>query len=178
MFEDRLCLTGYERFVDLTFTLQDNAVGKQLGTAFQNDDIVKQNLVDRDFLCFAAPQYGCLRLRNKRQFFHRFFCAQLLKHADRDVAENNEHEGRVFIRADVKQCGGDYDIDEIEHREGVGENDFRNAFCFYGSVEVCVSVPLTFLDLCCGKPFRNGRRIPRCVFEFDETVRNWFGRHV
>ena len=62
MFEDRLCLTGYERFVDLTFTLQDNAVGKQLGTAFQNDDIVKQNLVDRDFLCFAAPQYGCLRL--------------------------------------------------------------------------------------------------------------------
>lgn len=99
------------------------AVCRYLIPRFENDQIVKHQLVGRYGPFPVIPDHDRFRLRHDGQFIDRFLRPDLLYDADHGIADNDAHEHGVFIRSDQEDQNKKRYIQEVEKGQSVAKDD-------------------------------------------------------
>ncbi len=135
-------LAGDEGFVDFDLALFDDGVDDNLITEAENKEVAFDDLVLVDLALFAISDHSGAFFGEEAHFVDGFFGADAVDDADKSVCDGNEDKEEVFVGANRDNHEGEDEVYEVENREGVFEDDFRDGvFGVFGRL-----VDLSLLD--------------------------------
>ena len=121
---DRIRLAGEQGLVDLERGGRtDDAVGGDLVTGAELDEVVEHDVVDRDLARLAVADDAHPWLAEHRELVERALGAHLLDDADERVAHEDDAEQRVLRMPDREDHHEQHAQDGVEAREDVRPQD-------------------------------------------------------
>jgi len=115
--------TGDEGFVDFDASLFDLSVDDDLVTKREDEEVAFDDLVLEDLANLSFPDDGRLLLGEEAHFVNGSFRTDAIDDADAGVSDSDEDEEEVFVGANGDNHEGKDEVDEVENRKGISEDN-------------------------------------------------------
>ena len=151
LFGDVVLLAGDVGFVDFYLAFFYFCIHNDLIAERENHEVAIHNLVLEDLPGFAVPDDGGLLLGNEAHFVDSPLGADAVDNRDAGVGDSNKDEKEILVGANRDNHQGEDEVDEVENRQSVSEDDFANGVLVFGGGAVDATICLTFFDLFFGE---------------------------
>ena len=117
-------------------TSDNSGICRHLVTMREADDIVLDDIGNRNLLLLPVADDKSIRCSQKRQTVDRELCADLLDDTDEEVREHDHHEEHVAVLPGQEYKQRQHGIDAVEEREGMLGDNLGNRFRLY--IGICI----------------------------------------
>lgn len=124
---DIFLLAGNECLVDFDSSLFYAGIDNDLVAETKDEEIAFDYLIGGDLTRFAVADDGGLLFGEDPEFVDSFFGTNFVNDTDEGVGDGDKDKKKVFVGTNRDDHESEDEVDEIENRKGVSEDDFGDS---------------------------------------------------
>ncbi len=132
----------------------NRGICRHLVTMREADDIVLDDIGNRNLLLLPVTDDKSIRCSQKRQTVDRELCADLLDDTDEEVRQHDHHEEHVAVPPGQEYKQRQHGIDAVEEREGMLGHDLGDRLGLHVSIGIDEASCPAFLDFGSAQPLK------------------------